>query len=185
MHPAPVPSRSEPNFAEPKLCVKLIPALSLASSKRIVDFAVTLAGAAVPVVALGLPVCAAAKHPTSNHKRSARRNILIAPPRQLLRSTRQINRCRGTQQHLRNAVLRRALRPCVATDAIALLALTNPEPALLLPLNLAFCVQQGEANRAIRRRFDEKRSIPLDRCRSNRDRAPRRVLRLQPYRRRH
>src|SRR6516165_7323998 len=150
MHPAPVPSSSDPSLAEPKLCVKLMPALSLASSNRIAGFAVAPGCGGVPLVAERLLICAAATHPANNQKRSERRNISVASPLQL-RSTSQIDRRRRAQQHLRHVVLRRTLRPRVTPNAIALLAFANPEPAMLLPQTRAFRIQQNETNRAIRR----------------------------------
>src|SRR5215831_3935754 len=154
MQPAPVPSRRDPSFAEPKLCVKLIPALSLASSKRMADLAA--ACASLPAGAGEGAVCAAASEPTNSQKRRERRSISVASLVHLRRGSGEIYGRGSAQQNLGNSIFGRAFGAGVASHAIALLARTNPEPAVLLAEDFALRVEKHKSNGAIGRRLHEK-----------------------------
>ena len=86
-----------------------------------------------------------------------RRSISVASPLQLLRSVPV--RSTGVVVRSRTcgtSIFRRVLGPGMAADAIALLAATNPEPAVFLANDVALCIEQDESNRAIGRSLHEK-----------------------------
>src|ERR1035437_9403343 len=137
-----------------------MPALSLASSKRMTgSCAALVAGAAAAVeLATGTvcavgAVCAAAMDTAPNNRRK-RTNILFASRRFLLRCfclrrAGQIDRRSGAQQHGRHAILRRALRSHMAAHADALFAAADPEPSVFLPHHRALAIQQRKTNRLV------------------------------------
>src|SRR5262249_41256688 len=157
-----------------------MPALPLASSKRMDEF-----GVCAPAPPAGIEgVCAPERREMKRQNRRERWCISVPSPFPSRGGASEVDRRGALHKHLRNAILRRVFRSGMAAHAIALLASTDPEPAVFLAHDVALSVEKDEADGTIGGRLHEERAVGFDRGCSHRDGAAGVVLALEANARR-
>ena len=190
MQPPPVPSRSDPSLADPKLCVKINSGLirgifkpnhGLVADACVPTCAVLRGHSAVRVDCVCASEVDFAINKTLNNCGKSDKlhlNCLPSPPLPIWRRSNPPAWwfAASTCGH---AILRCALRARMAAHADTLFSAASPEPSTLLSQHRAFEVEKRKTDGPVGGNLYEERSIPLDGCSSYRDCMACSVLRLK------